>query len=274
MAREELICCRKPIPNLHALVIGIDTYPKVTPLSGAVADADSIDWFLRTDLGVPPAQIINLRNEKATRSAVVAAFRALRDNPAIKPLDPIVVYYAGHGSEVDTPSGLKNNGSKTQCVVPWDVGMLDDSGVVIGPIPDYITAAGLYAIAEQKGNNLVSAATSHYIILDIHFKYRQSSLIAAILRAARAESSTLTNFHSREHSHFLLFAASTSRAWRLHLPDLLLTSLLLVQIASDTLPQTASPHWTFVSPKRLFQALACHSRPESRSSAACARMFY
>lgn len=145
---------QKPIPNLHALVIGIDNYPNVSQLSGAVADADSFDAFLRTDLGIPPAQITSLRNDKATRSAIIDAFNALRDSAAIKPLDPIVVYYAGHGSEVDTPNGRKGNGSKAQCVVPWDVGMPDDSGSVVYPIPDYTTAALLYNIAEAKGNNI------------------------------------------------------------------------------------------------------------------------
>ncbi|KAH7337328.1 caspase domain-containing protein [Rhizoctonia solani] len=146
---------RQPIPNLHALLIGIDTYAKVINLSGAARDADSIENFLRSDLSVPPSQITNLRNEQATRSGILFAFDELRRNPNIFPFDPIVIYYAGHGCEVDTPStGLDSDDQKTQCLVPWDAGTQDAGGNPIPPIPDYTIGALLYALAAEKGNNI------------------------------------------------------------------------------------------------------------------------
>ncbi|KDN35169.1 hypothetical protein RSAG8_11814, partial [Rhizoctonia solani AG-8 WAC10335] len=144
-----------PIPNLHALLIGIDTYASVANLTGASKDADSVENFLRSDLSVPSTQITNLRNEQATRSGFLAAFDGLRRNPNIVPLDPILIYYAGHGCEVDTPStDWGNYDEKTQCLVPWDVGTKDAAGNPIPPIPDYTIAALLYALAAEKGDNI------------------------------------------------------------------------------------------------------------------------
>jgi hypothetical protein len=115
-----------------------------------------MDRYLRKDLSVSPNQIIILRNREATRSAIIHAFRALRDNSSINPLDPIVIYYAGHGSEMDTPDGRKIHGAKSQCIIPQDVGQPDESGNLSCPIPDYTLAALLYELAEVKGNNIVS----------------------------------------------------------------------------------------------------------------------
>lgn len=67
------------------------------------------------------------------------AFHVSRDNSRIKPLDPILVHYAGHGSEVDPPSGWEGTDSKAQCIVPQDVGLLDASGHAIRPNSDTIT---------------------------------------------------------------------------------------------------------------------------------------
>ncbi|CAE6445136.1 unnamed protein product [Rhizoctonia solani] len=144
-----------PIWNLHALLIGIDTYKKVVNLTGASRDADSVEEFLLSDLSVPASQITNLRNEQATRSGIIAAFTELRRDSNIDYLDPVLIYYAGHGCEVDTP--LMDWGAhdkKTQCLVPWDAGAQDAQGKPIPPIPDYTIAALLYALASDKGNNI------------------------------------------------------------------------------------------------------------------------
>ncbi|CAE6497445.1 unnamed protein product [Rhizoctonia solani] len=146
---------QSPFPNLHALLIGIDTYASVPNLSGASKDANSVENFLCSDLSVPPSQITNLRNEGATRSGILAAFDELRRNPNIAPFDPIVIYYAGHGCEVDTPSmDWSIYKEKTQCLVPWDAGIEDADGSLIPPIPDYTIGALLYALAAEKGNNI------------------------------------------------------------------------------------------------------------------------
>ncbi|KAG8757633.1 hypothetical protein FRC11_004403, partial [Ceratobasidium sp. 423] len=121
----------------------------------ASKDADSVENFLLSDLSVPPSQITNLRNEGATRSGILAAFDQLRRNPKIVPLDPIIIYYAGHGCEVDTPStDWVTHEEKTQCLVPWDAGTEDADGNPIPPIPDYTIATLLYALAAEKGNNI------------------------------------------------------------------------------------------------------------------------
>ncbi|KAF8725310.1 Caspase domain, partial [Rhizoctonia solani] len=152
---QKSIKSQYPIWNLHALLIGIDTYKKVVKLTGASKDADSMEEFLLSDLSVPASQITNLRNEQATRSGMIAALTELRRNPDIDYLDPILIYYAGHGCEVDTPStDWGSYHEKTQCLVPWDAGALDSDGKLIPPIPDYTIAALLYALAAEKGNNI------------------------------------------------------------------------------------------------------------------------
>ncbi|GAB1526514.1 hypothetical protein RhiTH_009681 [Rhizoctonia solani] len=154
---QKSIKSQYPIWNLHALLIGIDTYKKVVKLTGASKDADSMEEFLLSDLSVPASQITNLRNEQATRSGIIAALTELRRNPDIDYLDPILIYYAGHGCEVDTPStDWGSYHEKTQCLVPWDAGALDSDGKLIPPIPDYTIAALLYALAAEKGNNIKS----------------------------------------------------------------------------------------------------------------------
>ncbi|KDN46595.1 hypothetical protein RSAG8_04248, partial [Rhizoctonia solani AG-8 WAC10335] len=85
--------------NLHALIIGINDYPNLSNLKGAVADADEIANFLtsESELKVPPDQIINLRNESATRQNIIDSIKGLQNNPLINREDPILIYYAGHG---------------------------------------------------------------------------------------------------------------------------------------------------------------------------------
>ncbi|CAE6337964.1 unnamed protein product [Rhizoctonia solani] len=149
------IALRSQLLSIHAVVIGIDNYPHVAKLRGAVRDADSIVDYLRTDLLVPETQITSLRNEKATRSEIIAAIDGLRQNPKIKAFDPILIYFSGHGCEKDSPlAKIGNYKGKTQCLVPWDVGCKSDEGL-ISAIPDYTLAALLYGLAQAKGNNVV-----------------------------------------------------------------------------------------------------------------------
>lgn len=140
----------------YALVIGIDDYEKVSKLSGATADADDMDLFLRTHLNVPTSHIINLRDKTATRETIIQAFRSLQNNPEIDHGDAIFVYYAGHGSETEAPVGWVTPSSKIQVLLPQDVGTPDLQQLPIPPIPDRTFATLLNDLAEKKGNNIVS----------------------------------------------------------------------------------------------------------------------
>ncbi|KAI0030187.1 caspase domain-containing protein [Vararia minispora EC-137] len=110
------------VSPLHALIIGIDKYKSglIDNLRGAVADADAIASYVRNQLKVPQAQIINLRNQDATRHAIIQALKGLRDIASIRHNDPILIYFAGHGSTAPCPSGWHSSDGRIQLIVPYD----------------------------------------------------------------------------------------------------------------------------------------------------------
>lgn len=95
------------ISQIFALVIGIDQYmfPGVQNLEGAVADAESVRNFLSNSTSLStPDHITLLLNERATRSAILDALKSLATDPTIRQGDPILIYYAGHGSSKPPPA--------------------------------------------------------------------------------------------------------------------------------------------------------------------------
>lgn len=153
-------------PPLFALIIGINKYKSfaVTTLKGAVPDANSVQQYLEKELNVPSSHIRNLRNEEATRAAIVDAFRQLQDDSRIKNGDPILIFYAGHGGEVDAPVGWEAGDTKTQMLVPHDFRTKVNNRDVHG-IPDRTIAALLDRLSEKKGDNIVCLAACPYIFL-------------------------------------------------------------------------------------------------------------
>jgi hypothetical protein len=138
------------------LLIGIDTYKNFSQLSGAVNDAKSIKNFLVNDLAVPESHITTLMDKKATRSSIIGALEQLSKDNTINRFDPILIFYSGHGCEINSP--LVDYEEKTQCWVPWDAGRSHANGTHISEsvIPDYIISALLKELAISKGNNIVS----------------------------------------------------------------------------------------------------------------------
>ncbi|KZV65117.1 hypothetical protein PENSPDRAFT_614510 [Peniophora sp. CONT] len=146
---------------LHALVIGIDKYHSelIPDLRGAVADANAVVDYLQTDLHVPLNQITNLRNEEATRDAIIQGFRAFQTRQSIKKGDPILIFFAGHGTTTDAPPGWVTETKSISLLVPYDC--LDQKGadVMTHAIPDRTVGALLHELAEPqvgegKGNNI------------------------------------------------------------------------------------------------------------------------
>ncbi|KAJ2926726.1 hypothetical protein H1R20_g10359, partial [Candolleomyces eurysporus] len=140
---------KNPSP-LWALIIGINEYQdsdRMRKLKGATRDADAVNNYLQTDLRVPKDQIINLRNGSATRGEIITAFKELRNNPRIQPMDPILIYFAGHGGESGNSSAPN---SKTQSLIPVDF----SPEKKVHPIPDRTVAALINGIAQKHGNNI------------------------------------------------------------------------------------------------------------------------
>ena len=117
-------------PPLHALIIGINKYksPTINNLSGAVADADAMEQYLRSELHVPADHITNLRDDKATRAAILNAFRALQTQDSISEDDAILIYYSGHGSSGLAPDDWSDiSGQRISFIVPYDSRTMHDA---------------------------------------------------------------------------------------------------------------------------------------------------
>ncbi|RXW24459.1 hypothetical protein EST38_g1392 [Candolleomyces aberdarensis] len=144
-------------PPLFALIIGIDDYTQETGfdrLKGAVHDADSIRNWLNHDLRIPLSQIEYLQDKAATRKAIIGALGGLSTDWRIRRDDPILIYYAGHGTEAPAPKRWHWDSPKIQMIVPWDFKHPDGPNRVVQAIPDRTLGALLTTIAESKGNNI------------------------------------------------------------------------------------------------------------------------
>ncbi|HYO50567.1 MAG TPA: caspase family protein, partial [Chloroflexia bacterium] len=133
-----------------ALLVGIDKYVTQVPLFGCVNDVENMQAFLINRYHVPPAQIRVLKNEQATRQAILDQFQSfLIANPQIRKGDQVLFQYCGHGSQM--PSRLKDAepDGLDETIVPYDsrtAGVYD--------IPDKTLGALLKELAERKGSNI------------------------------------------------------------------------------------------------------------------------
>ncbi|KAG8717058.1 hypothetical protein FRC08_008264 [Ceratobasidium sp. 394] len=143
--------------RLYAFIIGINAYPKLKPLAGAVADATAMQEFLTTDLRVPPNHITNLRDSQATREGIIQAFRRIRDDPRIHKGDPILIFYAGHGGLGTAPPEWKKKYGydEIQVIFPYDYNLaLPGSKELVNCIPDRTIGMLLNELAAAKGDNI------------------------------------------------------------------------------------------------------------------------
>jgi pimeloyl-ACP methyl ester carboxylesterase len=91
--------------NIYAVLVGINEYDPasgVRNLQGCVQDIGTIQEYLESR--IPPEQLHllpPLLNEKATRQAVIDAFRNHLCQAGSE--DTVLFYYAGHGSQEDAP---------------------------------------------------------------------------------------------------------------------------------------------------------------------------
>ncbi|QRV77161.1 ICE-like protease (caspase) p20 domain protein [Ceratobasidium sp. AG-Ba] len=143
------------VPPLYALIIGINKYANTTNLKGAVKDAELFYNYLVNYLFVPKSQIKLLLDEQATRQNILEEFVRLRENPKVNKGDPIVVFYAGHGTKLDKPKGWEASEDFIQALVPQDVKEVKNGEVVVA-IPDLTIATLFNDLAEIKGDNITA----------------------------------------------------------------------------------------------------------------------
>lgn len=113
------------------------------------------------ELNVPNSHIRNLRDEKATRAAILQAFHDLQNDCRIEKGDPILIFYAGHGGETEAPMSWEAGASKIQMLIPHDFGTKINDRNVYG-IPDRTVAALLDSLSKKKGDNIVRPIASIY----------------------------------------------------------------------------------------------------------------
>ena len=106
----------------HALVVGINKYANVSPLSFAVNDAGGLAQTLVDHFDFPAANVTLLTDDAATKAGILRAFLKFADN-GIEPDDRILFFFAGHGH---TLGGRRETGF----LVPQD-GTVDDLSSLI-----------------------------------------------------------------------------------------------------------------------------------------------
>lgn len=108
----------------HALIVGIDRYQHVSPLSYAVNDATAVAEVVKSKFGFLDSNVTLLTDGAATRAAITSAFLKFSDSDSVGPDDRVFIFYAGHGH---TASGRRG---ETGFLVPVDGDVSDLSTLV------------------------------------------------------------------------------------------------------------------------------------------------
>jgi hypothetical protein len=112
--------------------------------------------FLSHKLRTPPSHILCLIDNKATRHAIITGFwNHLIRNHNIEHGDAIVIFYAGHSSQTDTPKGWVSDDNKIDTICPHDEGIVGRDHTPILGISDRTINALLRRLASTKGDNIV-----------------------------------------------------------------------------------------------------------------------
>ncbi|KAF7356229.1 putative WD repeat-containing protein C2E1P5.05 [Mycena venus] len=154
---EMLSTKRCPLPPhlFFAVIVGINEYHETSHLQGAVNDARAFENYL-LDLGVPPSNIIFLKNETATRANILSTIQShLRDNPNIPDHMEAekIFFFAGHGSRTGAPRKVYAPEGQVEVICPVDERTTDATGKYVHAIPDYVLRRLFCSIAAKNGPN-------------------------------------------------------------------------------------------------------------------------
>ncbi|KAF5337539.1 hypothetical protein D9758_016674 [Tetrapyrgos nigripes] len=172
---EWLLTC---LTRMKAVFIGIDNYsdPGIKRLTRAVFDAERMRR-LCIDYGMLPRNAVTLHDGAATRQAILKQILALSEDKEIEKGDPILIYFAGHGGEVEAkslfptePGGTvvpatwsteresDSPGGMVQMILPWDFindNRSEQNGELRGQgILDFVLGEYVGELARKKGNNI------------------------------------------------------------------------------------------------------------------------
>ncbi len=155
---------------------GIDGYLSY-PLRGCVADALIMEEYLVDDLLVPRERIQRLLGPARygdtstdvssipSRANIISLLLSLTTNPNIEYGDPIIIFFAGHGSRYllsddgDDPDFGEHEDDEcpskfVEALCPMDRDTLDSSGAIIPDITDRELNAILKQVSYAKGNRI------------------------------------------------------------------------------------------------------------------------
>jgi hypothetical protein len=115
-----------PQPSAYALIIGIEDYRDVPGVPGAARDASEVARVMRTTLGLPANNIIEVTGKHASRSDIVKQIRWLQAN--VPAGGRIYFYFSGHGAP--------DAGSGASYILPWDGDprFLDDTAIPLSEV--------------------------------------------------------------------------------------------------------------------------------------------
>jgi Caspase domain len=211
--------------RVFSLIIGIDKYRSgsIWNLASCIDDARNVKNWLTDSLGVPPAHVCLLLNDKATKQSIEHHFMShLLNNPAIEFGDAIIVYFAGHGSTVPAPVDwpVSNTGS-VDILCTYDQDYRDVDRRIAG-ISDRSLHAMIDDLAQVKGSNITLIIDSCFSPIQSRLAVRDrwstrwtpskvspDDLYSGLWRSALAKTSTYIggNFFSAQYdSHVLLSA--------------------------------------------------------------------
>jgi hypothetical protein len=110
-------------PNIWAVVIGINDYPKLPRLKYAVRDATEFYRLLVERNKISPANITMLLNEQATLSNLRSALGTQLKTSAEKD-DMVVIFFAGHGATERDASSADGDGLE-KYLLTWEADLKD-----------------------------------------------------------------------------------------------------------------------------------------------------
>ncbi|GAA0452224.1 hypothetical protein Ade02nite_00130 [Paractinoplanes deccanensis] len=135
---------------VYALVVGIDQYHVITPLTGCRNDAVAALAYLRSRAGEDRLHALELHDGAATREAVIAGIRTHLGRARAG--DTAVFWYAGHGSQAPVPPELwaREPGGLMQTLIcadsrDGDVPDLYDKELSV--LLDQVAATGCHVVA-------------------------------------------------------------------------------------------------------------------------------
>lgn len=161
--------------SLFAFIIGINTYynhelvsecftavhgrqPDAHAqgnLSSAVSDAEALREYLLEHLLVPEHNIRMVLDEEATHDNIIALFRQhLTHNQTLRRSDPILIYYAGHGTRYPAGGNWPTDDGYHEAICPCDRGTVRMDGSVQHDIADLTLGGLLLELSEAKGDNI------------------------------------------------------------------------------------------------------------------------